>query len=273
MAPARPESDSSAGEAGSRPPPTRHDFDRAFRAADRGHKLFEALYAEAFGGEALSGADPYSFIAKSELAWLVAAAGLGPGRIFLDLGCGRGGPGAAAAADSGARLVGVDFSIVGVHAAQLRTVTAAGYVAGDARVLPFGAGSFEAVLSIDVVQLIPDREQVFREIARVLRKGGVFAFSSWELTVDPATVPPRLARQPRDLAGELERSGLAVESIEEPAAASQREASYWALVVRSAGLLRRELGDEAADRVLEEASLEDAFSRSTRRVLGASRRL
>lgn len=175
-----------------------------------------ACYLAAFGDEAVEGADPYSAIAVSELRWLLGTAGLTAGQTFVDLGCGRGGPGLVIARWTGARLVGVDFSIVGVTAAARRAAVAGllplpAYVCSDARALPFADHTIDAVISIDVMQLIPERELVFQEVARVLRPGGALAFSSWELTADEASVPPRLLRIPRDYTAIISRSHMRME--------------------------------------------------------------
>jgi len=45
-------------------------------------------------------------------------------------------------------------------------------VDGSAERLPFGDASFDVVISNGVIDLIPDKDAVFSEIARVLRPGG-----------------------------------------------------------------------------------------------------
>ena len=49
-------------------------------------------------------------------------------------------------------------------------------VQGDLQRLPFGSGTFDAVLSLDVIVHFPPGEEglAFRELSRVLRPGGLF---------------------------------------------------------------------------------------------------
>jgi ubiquinone/menaquinone biosynthesis C-methylase UbiE len=57
----------------------------------------------------------------------------------------------------------------GAAALGLENVT---FVEGEAERLPFGEASFDVVISNGVIDLIPDKDAVFAEIARVLRPGG-----------------------------------------------------------------------------------------------------
>ena len=45
---------------------------------------------------------------------------------------------------------------------------------GDVGALPFGDGSFDAVLSLNGFHAFPDKEAAYRETFRVLRPGGTF---------------------------------------------------------------------------------------------------
>ena len=45
--------------------------------------------------------------------------------------------------------------------------------------LPFDDGSFDAAMSSFVLQLVPNRAKVLREVRRVLRPGGLFAYVTW----------------------------------------------------------------------------------------------
>jgi SAM-dependent methyltransferase len=56
------------------------------------------------------------------LAEIAAALNLAPGQLLVDLGCGRGGYGLEIARQTGARLLGLDFSPVAVAAALLAVI-------------------------------------------------------------------------------------------------------------------------------------------------------
>jgi SAM-dependent methyltransferase len=96
---------------------------------------------------------------------------------LLDLGCSWG-RWTLAAAKRGFEVVGLDPSLGALMAAR-RVSAALGtrsrYVCGDARFLPFRDESFDVIFSYSVLQHLsePDVEVVLREVARVLRPGGV----------------------------------------------------------------------------------------------------
>lgn len=92
---------------------------------------------------------------------------------ILDVGCGAGAMSRELARD-GRTVVGVDLSIKELELAASRSD--APWVCADACRLPFADASFDAVTSSMGVVVIRPMEQLFAEIARVLKPGGVFAF-------------------------------------------------------------------------------------------------
>jgi SAM-dependent methyltransferase len=98
------------------------------------------------------------------------------GQALLDVGCSWG-RWSIAAHRKGYRTVGIDPSLGAVLAAKraCRTLGAdALFVVGDARFLPFKAGTFDLVFSYSVLQHFsrPDASQAVEEIGRVLAAGG-----------------------------------------------------------------------------------------------------
>lgn len=81
---------------------------------------------------------------------------------------------------SGAQVISLDFSGAMLH----RNVAKQGLfsrrpcVQADARQLPFAGQSFDVVFANQLLPWIDEPRLVFREVARVLRKDGVFAFAS-----------------------------------------------------------------------------------------------
>ena len=54
----------------------------------------------------------------------------------------------------------------------------ASFVQGDAHSLPFADASFDIVVANQLLPWTPEPQPVFEEVARVLKKGGVFAFAT-----------------------------------------------------------------------------------------------
>jgi arsenite methyltransferase len=97
---------------------------------------------------------------------------------ILDVGCGCGLDtfiAAAMAGPSGA-AVGIDFTAELLRypreAAQSFRKGNVDFLEGSIEQLPFEAGAFDMLISNGVLNLLPDKQSGFRELARVLRRGG-----------------------------------------------------------------------------------------------------
>jgi arsenite methyltransferase len=101
-----------------------------------------------------------------------------PGGIALDVGCGPGNVTASlarAAAPDGLAL-GVDISEpMLARAVRAEAGEHVGFVRADAQRLPFRDETFDAVVSIAMLQLIPEPSAALAEMVRVLRPGARMA--------------------------------------------------------------------------------------------------
>jgi SAM-dependent methyltransferase len=101
--------------------------------------------------------------------------------------------------------------------------------------LPFEDATFDVAISSFVLQLVDDRPAAIREIRRVLRPGGTFAWVAWERT-ERAYEPDRIANELLDEAGfdppEPDVRPGDLESAE-VTAAEMRQAGYSDVVVRN----------------------------------------
>jgi sarcosine/dimethylglycine N-methyltransferase len=115
---------------------------------------------------------------------LARRAGIGATSRVLDICAGLGGPARFLASRRGCRVVGVELNAG--RAAGMRRLSrlvglghAVHIVRGDATVLPFGAGRFDACVSQEALLHVADKAAVLAEARRVLVPGGRLAFSDW----------------------------------------------------------------------------------------------
>ena len=111
---------------------------------------------------------------------LIEFAGVVPGQRALDVGCGTGQLTAElAGAVGGESVAAVDVTEPVLSVCRGRVPTA-DVRAASAEALPFGGGGFDAALAQLVVNLVDDPPRVVREMARVVRPGGVVAACFWD---------------------------------------------------------------------------------------------
>ena len=127
----------------------------------------------------------------------------GCGRI-LEISCGRAGGLARLASRLRATVtVGLDFSRVSSAFCQRHYAANPGlrFVVGDAVALPFADASFDVVVDVEATNRFGDGAPLFREVARVLRNGGVFLYADSRMMKKIPRVEAALAAS--GLRGEL----------------------------------------------------------------------
>lgn len=111
------------------------------------------------------------------------------GRLVLDGGCGPGRASERLRA-RGARVVALDLAPRMLALATARGAARA--AVGDVARLPFGEGTFDVVLSTEVIEHTPDPLDSARELYRVLRPGGHLVLSTpnwlWQPVVRAASL-------------------------------------------------------------------------------------
>jgi SAM-dependent methyltransferase len=138
----------------------------------------------------------------------LARLALAPGERLLDVGCGRGHHAVSAYARADVDVVALDLDRRGLAAAHARLVQVRprsscrksfALLQADALRLPFADGSFDKVICAELLEHLPDYEAALREVARVLRPGGLFAASVPSFV--PEWVCRRLSRGYRESPG------------------------------------------------------------------------
>ena len=96
---------------------------------------------------------------------------------ILDVGCGPGYV-SAAAAERGAKPIGLDFSkeMIAIATKMFPRIE---FREGDAQNLPFKDGSFDRVVANFALLHLAEPERAMREANRVLKTGGRFGFTTW----------------------------------------------------------------------------------------------
>lgn len=249
-------------------------FDLLFAAVGKSPTL-RGIYRKSLGPEYLEEAAPMGFVTRTELATISKQMGLGANDVFLDLGCGEGGPGQEVARSTGASLWGIDSSTVAIEHARLKAQGAGlraqcEYLVADICDTGVETGMFRTAVCIDALQLV-DCDAALAEVWRVLRPGGIFAFTSWE--VDPAMMPGAPAgRVVRDYGPRLEAAGFTVELQEEPEAWLLYQMEVCQGVVAAQKALEAELGKDVCAMLVDEAKADPRWLPFGRRVLVTARK-
>ena len=119
---------------------------------------------------------------------------LSPSSNVLDVGSGSGGPALFLARTVGCSVVGIDENENGIGNSKRMAkeqgldVRVAFHHADAGRLLPFEDRSFDAIISIDAINHLPDRLGVLREWHRLLKPVGRLLFT------DPITVTGMITR-------------------------------------------------------------------------------
>ena len=151
-----------------------------------------------------------------------AIAAMRPGEVVVDLGSGAGFDCFLAAQQVGphGRVIGVDMTHEMLRKAR-NNAASAGFAnvefrLGEIEHLPIADNTADVVISNCVINLVANKEQVYREALRVLKSGGRIAVSD---VVNIAPLPPELASDQALLWGCI-AGGASADQIEQWLAAA-----------------------------------------------------
>lgn len=124
-----------------------------------------------------------------------------PSAVCLDVGCSSGMI-TSALSHLFRTTVGLEYDEVALRTVDQAIRARVQFVRGDAMRLPFTAGAVDIVICAQVYEHVPDASQLFDEIYRVLKPGGIVFFSgpNWLFPIEPHYFLPFLHWLPRPLA-------------------------------------------------------------------------
>lgn len=172
-------------------------YENVYEAFDT--PLSRQIRREAYGEDL----GQHSWVTAAELDAYIPALRLGPGKRLLDIGCGPAGPLTYIVAKVGCEAVGLDVSDAAIAAGRARAVSVGVErsvslkQADSNEPIPFANRSYDAVISLDVVLHLRNREALFCEVARVLIPGGRFWFTDAAIVTGPLSSREVQLRCPR----------------------------------------------------------------------------
>ena len=225
-------------------PKEAQSFDQFYAVQEQGHTL-KTIFREVLGfTEFPPEIVPYSFVAREDLARIASLLALEEGQALVDLACGNGSIGLWLARQSRAQVIGVDFAPAALTLARSKAQALGldGYcqfTLGSLAHTTLTDQAADAVVSIDAIWLAPDQQQVFAEIARLLRPGGRLVFTSWEQHISM----PFVKQSTQDYRPLLAAAGFTVESYEYLAHSEALMKTIYARIRQSQEVLWQEMGN------------------------------
>ena len=213
---------------------------------------------------------PSDMDASGLLPWagvteVAAAVNLAAGQLLVDLGCGRGGYSLEIARQTGARLLGLDFSPVAVTTAVSRAAGAgvagpSAFCVGDITAIGIGTGVADAVVCIETIMFAHPHLDALRECRRILVAGGRLVVTGWEATNLADERLPQWARR-LDLRRDLAMAGFEQVDVASKPAWRRAERDLWESAIQADAA-----GDPAIESLQEEAGRALELFDSSRRV-------
>jgi SAM-dependent methyltransferase len=237
--------------------------------------------SEDYGADYFEDAVPNSFYygTLTDLRRVAHELRVGKDHTVVDLGCGGGAPTVWVARETGARLIGVDVSSVGLEQARQRATAwdvdgRVHLVMADLRATGLARASCDGAMSLDAIDTIPradGRSAAIREAARLVRPGARFVLTTWERDAPSRVVQP--VREPvGDYRPLLTQAGFELDSYEESPDWRLRDRAVIERIIEAEAALREELGDEAASAMVGVARGRLGELQDCRRVFATARR-
>jgi len=201
-----------------------------------------------------------SFITPSYLDELIHRLCIGEESYVLDVGSGAGGPAIYIASKTGCRVSGIEINDVGVEVSK-KLAKKSGleekteFYLGDAMKMPYEENSFDLAISLNVMNVFKDKTGLFKEVYRVLKPSGKWAFLSGTFDMpDDDEIIRKMARgylipqyydSLQDYRRKLELAGFIIEEITEYVADFWVQVKKWGDAYKKHSIeIAKEQGEE-----------------------------
>lgn len=251
-------------------------YDAVYAAVPNSPALRRIWAAHAAGTDFPQEFGHISFVTLQELRRISVELRLFPDDTLVDLGCGMAGPALWVAREARCKLIGIDLSPVavaqaGVRASQLGLSGSARFMVGTFAETGLEGGSAGAAMSEDALQYAPSKRAALAEAARILRPGGRFVFTAFELDRSRSSGLPVVGADPvDDYRPLMEEAGLGVDVYQEAPGWPEPMTAAYKAVLEAREALIEEMGDIAANAMFAEMSLTLERQPYRRRVLAVA---
>jgi len=183
-----------------------------------------------------------SFITPGYLDKLISTLGIDENSYLLDVGSGAGGPAIYIASKTGCRISGIEINEVGVEVSKKLAKNSGleertEFHLGDAMNMTFEENTFDIAISLNVMNVFRDKVGLFKEVLRVLKPSGLWAFLSgtFEMPEDDE-IKNRMAKgylipqyydSLESYRGMLKKAGFIIEEITEYVADFRVQVKKW----------------------------------------------
>ncbi len=201
-----------------------------------------------------------SFITPRYLDQLVPRLSIEKTTRMLDVGSGAGGPAIYIADRTGCKVCGIEINEVGVEVSRKLAKNSGlekktEFHLGDAMEMPFAKNSFDLAISLNVLNVFEDKTELFKEVRRVLKPSGRWAFLSgtFEISGDEETkrkmargyLIPQYYDSLESYKEKLKLAGFRIEEITEYVADFRVQVKKWRDAYKKhSSMIAKEQGEE-----------------------------
>jgi SAM-dependent methyltransferase len=252
-------------------------YDAVYRGVPKSPTLRRLWHELAEGTDFPEEFGHISFTTLPELRRMAEELQLRRDETLVDVGCGMAGPALWVARETGARLIGVDGALAATEGAAARAASVgladrARFIVGSYSSTGLDSASADGAMSEDALQYTVNKRAAVGEVARVLRPGGRFVFTAYELDAARASTPVLGLDPVEDYRPALLDAGFRIDVYEEAPGWPEPMSSTYAACIAAKDLLTEEMGAAAVGALTMEMAMTLQFKPYRRRVLAVATR-